>query len=79
MAIKETYIFENPGCKRCEHWKRSDEQSLFRGEELGCCDHLDNDFCCGGRQSHEAGVIGGGNFLTKGTFWCKFFTHGDRT
>lgn len=75
--MSNTYIFQVPicpSCNTCEHWRIQESESALRKEVLGRCDHLDNDFCCGGRETHEAGVIGGGNFITKKTFWCKFWT-----
>lgn len=73
--MNQTYIFENPNCDSCEHWQYDASNSKLYKMNLGRCDHLDNDFCCGGKKEHDAGVIGGGNFLTKGTFWCKYWSH----
>lgn len=72
--INATYIFENPSCGVCEFWEYSESESKLRGAELGRCDNLDNDFCCGGHEEHEAGCLGGGNFISKRTFWCKFWS-----
>ena len=69
--MTKTYIFENPSCKECEYW----EPNTNRHIDEGRCQHLDNDFCCGGRiDGREAGCLGGGNFTTKSTFWCKFWS-----
>lgn len=72
--MSNTYIFEDPSCHSCEYWIPNEGETRLRKERLGNCEHLDNDFCCGGRAKHEAGVLGGGSFITKNTFWCKFWS-----
>ena len=60
-------------CGNCKEWEFNEKKSKFYKVRVGRCDYLDNDFCCGGHETHEAGCVGGHGFMTKETFLCKFW------
>lgn len=61
-------------CGNCKEWKIDDYDTKRKGFGIGSCKILDNDFCCGGSERADAGVIGGGGFRSKSTFLCKYWS-----